>query len=55
MEEVREVQKRKTMLSNIALYKCVMLFCVILGHCCIVFTGKNWGECRLIRCRILAQ
>ena len=43
MEKVREVQPRKTTLSNIALYKCMMLFCVILGHCCIIFTGKNWG------------
>lgn len=36
-------QDRKAMLSNVSLYKCIMLFSVILGHCCIVFTGNNWG------------
>lgn len=55
MEEVREVQKRKTMLSNIALYKCVMLFCVILGHCCIVFTGNNWGGISRTDARYLGE
>lgn len=43
MERMSISQDRKAMLSNVSLYKCIMLFSVILGHCCIVFTGNNWG------------
>ena len=41
--DIGETQNNKIKLNNISLYKCVMLFLVILGHCCIVFNGNNWG------------
>lgn len=41
--DVGETQNNKIKLNNISLYKCIMLFLVIFGHCCIVFNGNNWG------------
>ena len=41
--DIGETQNNKIELNNISLYKCIMLFLVILGHCCIVFNGNNWG------------
>ena len=41
--DIGETQNNKIKLNNISLYKCIMLFLVIFGHCCIVFNGNNWG------------
>lgn len=37
------IQEKKKVLSEVAFFRCIMLFSVVLGHCSIVFTGNNWG------------